>query len=170
LELFSGILFIIDNQTGQYIPYIQTKSGQWRIKAEKGYRYFTQKDIDSAVLRKEFKELPPEKQKIRNNVEATIFQFCFHTRNNKTRYRGLAKHKLFAFARCLWINLVRIVKYGEILCKKSVFTCIFRTGLALARPEYAFFGSAISFFESLQITLHINMRFNIYENLKISSN
>lgn len=44
----------------------------------------------------------------RNNVEATIFQYCFHTRNNKTRYRGLLKHKLQAFARGLWINMRRL--------------------------------------------------------------
>ncbi|MBQ0089875.1 MAG: hypothetical protein KBT27_11165, partial [Prevotellaceae bacterium] len=45
----------------------------------------------------------------RNNVEATIFQLCFHTRNNKTRYRGKRKQELWAFARCAWINLRRLV-------------------------------------------------------------
>jgi hypothetical protein len=46
-------------------------------------------------------------------VEATIFQYSFHIRNNKTRYRGLIKHKLFAFAKCLWMNLSRITNHGD---------------------------------------------------------
>jgi hypothetical protein len=42
------------------------------------------------------------------NVEATIFQYCFLTRNNKTRYRGLFKQTLQALARCAWINMRRL--------------------------------------------------------------
>ena len=37
--------------------------------------------------------------------KATIFQLCFHTRNNKTRYRGKRKRELWALTRCAWINL-----------------------------------------------------------------
>ena len=54
-------------------------------------------------------EIPIEEKNKRNNVEASIFQLCFHTRNNKTRYRGKRKHELWAFARSAWINLRRIV-------------------------------------------------------------
>jgi hypothetical protein len=113
-------LHVIDTQTGEVIIAHKTKKESWGIKTEKGYRYFTQKDIDAAVLRKELKDIPPEKKKIRNNVEATIFQYSFHTRNNKTRYRGLIKHKLFAFARCLWINLVRITNYEIKICQGAL--------------------------------------------------
>ena len=49
---------------------------------------------------------------MRNNVEATIFQMGFHYSNNKSRYRGLAKHKLWAYSRALWVNFVRLQKYG----------------------------------------------------------
>ena len=31
--------------------------------------------------------------------------------NAKSRYRGLAKHKIWANIRCLWVNFVRIVKF-----------------------------------------------------------
>ena len=33
----------------------------------------------------------------RNNVETTDFQYSFHTRNGKTRYRGLLKHRTHAY-------------------------------------------------------------------------
>lgn len=49
-----------------------------------------------------------EERKKRNNVEASIFQYCFHTWNNKTRYRGLVKHTLQTIARCVWINMRRL--------------------------------------------------------------
>ncbi len=113
-------LEVIDTQTGEILIAHKTKKQSWGIKTEKGYRYFTQKDIDAAVLRKGLKDIPPEKKKIRNNVEATVFQYSFHTRNNKTRYRGLIKHKLFAFARCLWINLVRITNYEIKICQGAL--------------------------------------------------
>jgi len=67
--------------------------------------------IATAELRRELSAIPGQEQMKRNNVEETIFQYCFHTRNNKTRYRGLFRHKLFTFARCLWINHLRLGNY-----------------------------------------------------------
>ncbi|MBU2513180.1 transposase [bacterium] len=52
--------------------------------------------------------LPPEVRNRRNNVEATIFQLSYHSRNNKTRYRGQIKNKVWATCRSVWINLIRI--------------------------------------------------------------
>ena len=43
--------------------------------------------------------------------EATMFQYSFHTRNNKTRYRTKIKHTLQAIARCAWINMCRLFLY-----------------------------------------------------------
>ena len=60
------------------------------------------------MRRKAFEAIPKAKRWLRNNVEATIFQHTFHTRNNKTRYRGLMKQKIFALSRCLWVNCVRL--------------------------------------------------------------
>ena len=113
-------LQVTDTQTSEVQIAYQTEKESWRIKTEKGYRYFTQKDIDAAILRKELKNIPPKKKKKRNNVEATVFQYSFHTRNNKTRYRGLIKHKIFAFARCLWVNLVRITNYEIKICQGAL--------------------------------------------------
>ena len=67
-----------------------------------GEQYRTNADTGS------LEAIPKAKRWLRNNVEATIFQLTFHTRNNKTRYRGLMKQKIFALSRCLWVNCVRL--------------------------------------------------------------
>ena len=91
-----------------------TKQGtrkRWRIpwESKTGWRYFEDKDIKAYLLRKLIESLPPEEQHKRNNVEAAMFQYSFHTRNGKTRYRGLLKHRIHAYSRCMWMNLRRIV-------------------------------------------------------------
>lgn len=89
------------------------KKDQWKIKVtnkegKQSWRYFTSEQIDKSRVRREVESIPFEERKKRNNVEATIFQYCFHTRNNKTRYRGKFKHMLQALARCAWINVRRL--------------------------------------------------------------
>jgi hypothetical protein len=85
---------------------------KWAILNEKNqYRYFTQKDIDTCLLRKQVTARTPEELNMRNNVEATIFQLGYHYPNAKSRYRGLIKHKMWASCRCFWINFVRIVNF-----------------------------------------------------------
>ena len=91
-----------------------TKQGtrkRWRIPWDNktGWRYFEDKDIKAYLLRKQIESLPPEEQRKRNNIEAAMFQYSFHTRNGKTRYRGLLKHRIHAYSRCMWINLRRMV-------------------------------------------------------------
>ena len=89
----------------------QGKFNRWRIPwdGKNGWRYFEEKDIEAFKLRQQIESLPPEEQHKRNNVEAAMFQYSFHTRNGKTRYRGLLKHRMHAYARCAWMNLRRIV-------------------------------------------------------------
>jgi len=112
LNLEDDKLIVTDTQTGAIIPANKTKSGKWSIKTDDGKpRYFAQKEIDTCTLRKQIENMPFNERNKRNNIEATIFQFCYHTRNNKTRYRGLIKNKMWATLRCIWINLKRIVKY-----------------------------------------------------------
>ncbi len=109
LEMKEDGLEVTDTLTGEVVEAKKTKNENWRINTSKGYRYITQKVIVACLLRKYIEQIPPEIKNIRNNVEATIFQFCFHTRNNKTRYRGKYKQKMWALLRCLGINLIRIV-------------------------------------------------------------
>jgi hypothetical protein len=98
--------------TGEKLPTSMTKSGSWRIEdvkdGKKHTRYVTKESVAASMRRKAFEAIPKAKRWLRNNVEATIFQLTFHTRNNKTRYRGLMKQKIFALSRCLWVNCVRL--------------------------------------------------------------
>ena len=119
LELIDDQLTVTDTHTGEHIPSRKCKSGKWGITTEKGYRYFSYKEIEACRLRKEIEKMPVELRIRRNNVEATIFQLCFHTRNNKTRYRGIIQHKMWAVLRCTWINLRRIMAYMEQECQRT---------------------------------------------------
>lgn len=109
-------LEVTDKQTGEVINAIPVKDDKWKIQVEnkdgkKSWRYFGRDRIEKAKTRREVESIPFDKRKKRNNVEATIFQYCFHTRNNKTRYRGLFKHKIQAVARCAWINVRRLLLF-----------------------------------------------------------
>jgi hypothetical protein len=121
----NGELSIFDIITNQIVDSekIISKDGapKWRIKTEKGYRYFTQKDIDGYMIRKQIAETPIETLQMRNNVEATIFQLGYHYPNAKSRYRGEIKHQMWANIRCLWVNFVRILKYIKQLCQRTSF-------------------------------------------------
>ncbi len=116
-------LSIVDTTTGEVVDNkeIANKNGvkKWRINTEKAYRYFTQKDIDSYLLRKKIAETPIKTLQFRNNVEATIFQVGYHYPNAKTRYRGEVKHQMWANMRCLWVNFVRVLKYIKQTCLTS---------------------------------------------------
>ena len=121
-------LIVIDNKTGEAIEAQQVKTRKdptqkkWKIKTQEGkYRYFDMESIRAAALRQKLKDIPIEETNIRNNVEATIFQLGYHYSNDKSRYRTLAKHKLWAYSRCLWINFVRIMKYVTQLCQRTLF-------------------------------------------------
>ena len=117
LELADGKLSVLDTVTNGPVDCVEVTSkegvARWRIKTGNGYRYFTQKEIGTYQVRKKIKETPIETLQKRNNVEATIFQLGYHFPNAKSRYRGLAKHRMWANTRCLWVNFVRIMNFME---------------------------------------------------------
>lgn len=119
-------LIVLDNRTGKLIETKQVNTRKdptqkrWRIKTEEGkYRYFDMESLRAARLRQTLKDIPIEELNIRNNVEATIFQLGYHYSNDKSNYRTLVKHKLWAYSRSLWINFVRIVKYITQICQRT---------------------------------------------------
>jgi len=117
-----SIFDTIDNKLVDYMNIIgKNDINKWRIKTEKGYRYFVQKDIDGYLIRKQIAETPIEILQFRNNVEATIFQLGYHYPNAKSRYRGEIKHQMWANIRCLWVNFVRILKHIKQLCQRTSF-------------------------------------------------
>jgi len=94
---------------------------KWRIIVDKKYRYFTQQYIDNCLIRSKIEDTPIEILQKRNNVEATVFQLGFHYSNDKSRYRGLIKHQMWANMRALWVNFVRIAKFIERICQRTFF-------------------------------------------------
>ena len=116
---------------------------RWRIpwNNKTGSRYFEDKDIEAYKLRKQIESLPPEEQRKRNNVEAAMFQYSFHTRNGKTRYRGLLKHRIHAYSRCMWMNLRRMVIFQISTFQRPIF--------ALFRPLRGAFGCIAIIFENI---------------------
>jgi hypothetical protein len=131
LTLTDDSLVVVDTQTGEILPARKAKSiksnlrvKRWSIKTSEGkIRYFSQKDIEACRLRKQIAAMPIEKRNKRNNVEATIFQLSYFTRNKKTRYRGLFQTKMWAILRCVWINLKRIIAYVETICQRTLKIC-----------------------------------------------
>lgn len=147
-------LTVTDKTTGKCVT-AEKRGDKWRIKAEGGkspYRYFTREQIDSDAERRRLLSIPKERLDIRNNVEATIFQYCFHTRNNKTRYRGLVKHRMQAISRCMWMNLVRLsifqltILQGSLFAVKGLLKDAWEALCHIFRPEVAF--SAIVYNQS----------------------
>jgi hypothetical protein len=120
LELTPDGLCVTDTQTGTktMAKLVKTKNNSkkdnYRIKTQEGkYRYFGTIEIRASELRRQIKQRPLVQSQKRNNVEATIFHFGCELKNQKSKYRGLIKQKIWSFCRCLWINLIRIIKYND---------------------------------------------------------
>lgn len=112
-------LHVFDNHNNTEVEVITTKNNKYRITTNKGYRYFTNTEIESCRLRKQVKDLPKEIGNKRNNVEATIYQLAYYLRKDKTKYRGYFKNKIWAILRSLWVNFARITKYLSGLIKNT---------------------------------------------------
>jgi len=131
LQLGPDGLIVTDTRTGErhkarLAKKIKTsKEDRWCIDTKQRRLYFGQQAIRAAHLRRQLGQRLKEEVHKRNNVEATIFQLVYHLRNNKSKYRGLIKQKIWATCRSLWINLVRIINFikerysgGDALCQR----------------------------------------------------
>lgn len=125
LSMNNDELIVVDKTAGELVLATRVKD-KWRIMTEgkTKYRYFTQTQIDTALLRKQLESIPQNELNRRNNVEAAMFQISYHTRNNKTRYRGLVKHVMWACSRCLWINFIRLMIFQTTTCQRTIFTLL----------------------------------------------
>jgi hypothetical protein len=128
LEMIPEGLQVTDTKTGELSMAVfvkkqkNSKEDRWRIETPSGYYYFGQQAIRTSKMRREMKGRPLEELHKRNNVEATIFQLSLPLRNNKSKYRGHIKQKIWACCRCLWINLVRILNFTKQICQRTVKT------------------------------------------------
>jgi hypothetical protein len=128
LEMTPEGLLVTDTKTGEQMKAVlvkkhkNSKEDRWRISTASGYYYFGQLAIRASQLRHEMKGRTEEELHTRNNVEATIFQLGIPLRNNKSKYRGLIKQKIWTVCRCLWINLVRILNFTKQICQRTFKT------------------------------------------------
>ena len=114
-------LKVTDTETGEvmdaiYVGESKRESKHWRVnlshvKPTHPWRYFNEEEVRRSELRRKIESLPIEEQNKRNNIEAAMFQYSLHARNGKTRYRGLFRHRLQVFHRCMWMNLRRLVLF-----------------------------------------------------------
>jgi hypothetical protein len=154
LEMTPLGLMVTDTQTGDRTlatlakKLKNSKEDRWCIKTSKGRIYFGQQAIRTSDLRHTMHNRPVEETQKRNNVEASIFQFCFPLRNNKSKYRRQYKQQMWAYCRCLWINLVRIVNYIKQTCQRTIKTMEMQAKMAVL-PNY--FSLQISFQPNLSL-------------------
>ena len=123
LTLDGDKLTVIDKTSSEVIP-VTRVNDKWRIATDSKakYRYFTREQVEKALLRKRLEAIPKNELDRRINVEAAMFQISYHTRNNKTRYRGLVKHVMWACSRCMWINFIRLVIFQTTSYQRTIFT------------------------------------------------
>ena len=128
LEMTPEGLLVTDTQTGEQMKAVlgkklkTSKEDRWRVTTPKGYHYFNQLAIRASHMRREMNGRPLAEVHKRNNVEATIFQFGVPLNNKKSKYRGLIKQKVWAYCRCLWINLIRILNFTKQICQRTFKT------------------------------------------------
>ena len=106
-------LQVTDTRTSCSVYATEYKPGRYRadLPGRRRPYYFRTSQVKSAEQRRSILDLPEAIRHRRNNVEASLFQLSFFTRNNKTRYRGLRQNRLWAICRAAWMNLVRIANH-----------------------------------------------------------
>jgi len=99
------------------------------ILKNKGIYYFTHADYLKNKRNNNISKIPPERRKIRPNIEATMKEFKNKTKASKLKVRGQFKASLFAFAMAMSINFGRIYrliianyeKFENILANFNIF-------------------------------------------------
>jgi hypothetical protein len=83
-------LEVTDKLTGEVTVVIPVKDDKWKIKVtnkdgKSTWRYFSRDQVAKSETRREINSISSSERIKRNNVEASVFQYCYLTRNNKTR-------------------------------------------------------------------------------------
>ena len=73
--------------------------------------YFTKEELLKRLRHYRIETLPPERQTLRANVEATVKEFKAPCRDGKLRTRGLGGVRRYAFLRAIGINFGRIYRH-----------------------------------------------------------
>jgi hypothetical protein len=81
-----------------------------KFKKHRTY-YFTREEYLKNKRSRAIDNIPEERRKLRNNVEATISEFSRKMQNKKLKVRGFFKAAIFAFTMAISINFGRIFRY-----------------------------------------------------------
>jgi len=144
LNMTPAGLLVTDTQTGECVrakkakKLKNSKEDRWSIQTPDGRVYFGQQAIRASMLRRTMKNRPIEETRKRNNIEATIFQVGIPLKNNKSKYRGLFKLKIWVSCRCIWVNLVRIIKFTKQTCQRTIKTMEIRVKMADIDQNFSF--------------------------------
>jgi len=84
--------------------------------------YFTKADYLQKKRLNSINKIPVERKKLRNNIEATTWEFIRKMPNKKLKVRGYFKTAIFAYTAAIAINFGRIFRYLPELNRKSVQT------------------------------------------------
>ena len=87
--------------------------------------YFTHEDYLRKKRLRQIKEIPPERRKLRSNVEATINEFVCKMPKRKLKVRGAFKVSVFAYSVAMSVNFGRI--YRLITKDPIAFSYIFES-------------------------------------------
>jgi len=91
------------------------------LKAKKSrVYYFTKADYLQKKRLSSIKKIPAERRKLRNNIEATTWEFIRKMPNKKLKVRGYFKTAIFGYTTAIVINFGRIFRYLPELNRKSV--------------------------------------------------
>ena len=136
LTLADGDLAVVGMTTGEVVP-VSKANDKWRIasKRKANYLYFTQEQVEKAILGEKLEAIPKSKLDRRYDVEVYMFQNCYHTRNGMTRYRELAKHFMWAYSSGMLKNFIRLMN--------------FQTTRHVKELSWTFYGRFGGFFKSL---------------------
>ena len=109
-EEADGTIMVLDPASNTWVAAVKSRGGRYRMPTpdrRSTYRYLRTDQVEAGLALAKVR--PKEINKgIRANVESTIHQ-VFHTlKGGKSKYRGLAQHRIFVTARSLWVNCSRI--------------------------------------------------------------
>lgn len=122
--------------------------------------YFTHDDYLSKKRQKTITTLPPERRKLRCNVEATVNEFTCRLPKGKLKVRGAFKTGIFAYSMAISINFGRIYRYSSDTIE--VLTRIFYDFDQIFKEQLQYVG------KFLANTINIIKICRIYKNIAFS--
>ena len=136
---------------------------------QKGCRtfYFSRQDYLRKSRHRQILKLPPERSRLRSNVEATIFEFVQGTRSHKLKVRGIFKASLFVFSKAIGINFGRIFRNMKSESARNGCFSFFRYAKTLFKAFWDCFG-VVSGFSNTILALRRNKEIPLYPCKKSS--